>query len=61
MRGRPRDPEGLHYVVATRVSDEQYQYLKRVAKERHASMGVALRGLIEDQRQSKVNKVKLIK
>lgn len=54
MRGRPRDPEGLHYVVATRVSDEQYQYLKRVAQERHASMGMALRGLIESQRQGKI-------
>lgn len=59
MRGRPRDPEGLHYVVATRVSDEQYQYLKRVAKKYHASMGVALRGLIENQRQGKVKPIKL--
>lgn len=58
MRGRPRDPEGLHYVVATRVSDEQYQYLRRVAQDHHASMGVALRGFIENQRQGKVNLIK---
>lgn len=58
MRGRPRDPKGLHCVVATRVSDEQYQYLKQVAKERHASMGMTLRGLIESQRQGKVKLIK---
>ena len=55
MRGRPRDPEALHYVVATRVSEDQYQYLWHVVAQSHVSLGTVLRKLIERARKDDLN------
>lgn len=52
VRGRPRKDKTVNHMIGTRLTDEQWQYVKKLALHEHLSVGAALRRIVEEWRQT---------
>lgn len=51
LRGRPKKSSTVDHMTATRLTDEQWNYVRHRASAEDLSVGTVLRKIIEEHRQ----------
>ena len=51
LRGRPKKSSTVDHMIATRLTDEQWNYVRHRASAEDLSVGTVLRKIVEEHRQ----------